>query len=228
MRKPLHVAACMPRRGQTPADMTGVLHNPYSMKEIDREIFLLINATNEANDVLTILACFAAKYLILAVPFGITLLWIAGKNNEKKTSLSLLTAVAIAVLSSWIIGLLFPVERPFLEPIGHNLLAHRPSPSFPSNHGLVMFTCAWSLLLMSYKWQAALTAVSGLLVAWSRIYLGIHWPSDMMGALLIAYLAALAARLIDHFAGKKILSAALWMYETFLLKPLSNIGRRLM
>lgn len=198
------------------------------MKEIDRELFLFLNAAPDISGPMMVLAYIAAKYLILVVPFGLAFLWVAGRNNEKKLALNILTGVVVAVSLALMIGLLFPVPRPFLEPIGHALLAHRPSPSFPSNHGLVMFTCAWSLLLMAYRWQAALAAVSGLLVAWSRIYLGIHWPSDMLGALVLAYPAALASRSIHHFAGHKILSAVLWTYETLLLKPLTSIMKRLM
>jgi len=108
------------------------------MKEIDRELFLLINAANDANGSLAVLAYPAAKYLIFVVPLGIALLWVVGKNLGKRISLILVTSVVIAVALSWVVGLLLPVQRPFLEPIGHNLLAHQPSPSFPPSVRLVV------------------------------------------------------------------------------------------
>jgi len=106
------------------------------MKEVDRDIFLLINAANDVNSPLVVFAYAMAKYLIYAVPFGITWLWVRGDDTERRGAQMLLIAVLTAISLSWSIGLLFPVDRPFLEPIGHNLLTHRPSPSFPSNHGL--------------------------------------------------------------------------------------------
>jgi undecaprenyl-diphosphatase len=37
-----------------------------------------------------------------------------------------------------------------------------------------------------------LTLVVGLLVAWSRIYVGLHFPLDMLGAVVVACLAYVA------------------------------------
>jgi len=91
-----------------------------------------------------------------------------------------------------------------------------------------MFTCAWSLLLMSYKWQAAVAGTSGLLIAWSRIYLGIHWPSDMVGALFIALVAAFLARFADRCAGESLLPIAVGAYQMCVLKPISNVRKRFM
>jgi len=176
------------------------------MNDLDRDIFLFINAASNANHLVTGLAYIAAKYLICIVPASMILLWLFGHWDKKRLALTIFFALIIAIISSWLIGQLFPVQRPFLLPLGNPLLAHRASPSFPSNHGLVMFTFACCLWLASYRWQAVLAGVMGLLVAWSRIYLGVHWPSDMAGALLVALVAAPIARSVDRFAGERIVA----------------------
>ena len=109
--------------------------------------------------------------------------------------------------------------------MGHQLLAHRASPSFPSNHGLIMFTCAWSLLLMSHKWQAAVAGLAGLAVAWSRIYLGVHWPSDMAGAALLSLASALLAGAADRLVGARALSVVSGVYDACVLAPISRVWR---
>jgi len=68
--------------------------------------------------------------------------------------------------------------------------------SFPSNHALNNFAAAVFLLRLfpSYKWIFLITAI---LISLSRIYLGVHYPSDVLGGALIGaafgYLFSIAA-----------------------------------
>ncbi|NYT82896.1 phosphatase PAP2 family protein [Alcaligenaceae bacterium] len=197
------------------------------MNDIDRELFLLINSAGDSNSALALFALIVAKYVIYAVPAGIAPLWILGGGQARRKALVLFTAVDIAISLSALIGLLLPLDRPFLVPMGHQLLAHRASPSFPSNHGLIMFTCAWSLLLMSHKWQAAVAGLAGLAVAWSRIYLGVHWPSDMAGAVLLSLASALLAGAADRLFGARAFSVVSGVYDACVLAPISRVWRRL-
>ncbi|MCD6069218.1 MAG: hypothetical protein K0S33_4044 [Bacteroidetes bacterium] len=58
--------------------------------------------------------------------------------------------------------------------------------SFPSGHTTAAFATATSLTLASRKWYVAVPAytwASG--VAYSRMYLGVHYPSDIFGGIVI-------------------------------------------
>lgn len=99
-------------------------------------------------------------------------------------------AAGIALLLNQAAGLIWFHPRPFMEGIGHSYLVHAAENSFPSDHGAVVFAVALGLLSQAASRKAGLfMVVLAVVVAWSRVYLGVHYPIDMLGALASALLA---------------------------------------
>ena len=82
--------------------------------------------------------------------------------------------------------------RPFITyPSIHNLVqAH--TASFPSGHAAEVFMLAISLSLLFFKqkWGIGFGWVWALLIAYSRMDLGVHYPSDIFGSIIVAGIVA--------------------------------------
>ncbi len=65
--------------------------------------------------------------------------------------------------------------------------------SFPSGHTLACFECAVSLLLCKYRRTGSIALFAAFLVAFSRVYLYVHFPTDIIAGAILGTLFAFAA-----------------------------------
>lgn len=77
------------------------------------------------------------------------------------------------------------VSEPSKDPVRHGN-------SFPSSHVINFFMFA-TVAFRFRRWAGFLLGLVGIAVAWSRIYCGAHWPSDIPPSLLIGIFSGFAA-----------------------------------
>ncbi|KQQ36341.1 hypothetical protein ASF61_08965 [Duganella sp. Leaf126] len=134
-------------------------------------------------------ALFAAERVILLAPLALLVLWFTGRRGARQAAVEAALAVLCGLAVSGAIGVLWFHGRPFAVGIGQCFLAHAPTSSFPSNHGTIMLVTALMLVTsaapQARRWGWVLLPLA-VLVAWSRVFIGVHWPMDMLGALLLA------------------------------------------
>lgn len=188
--------------------------------------FSLLNADAGLHGWRLALGVFAARYLILLVPLGLAGLWIGGQPLQREAAVKALAATACALALNALIGLLWYHARPFAGGIGHSFLHHAPDSSFPSDHGTIMFTVA--LVLASARAPAARRFGAAMLplavaVAWARIFLGIHWPLDMVGALGVGVAMTLLFRTVAVDGPCAALAGTMaTLYRRLLARPIAR------
>jgi undecaprenyl-diphosphatase len=123
-----------------------------------------------------------------AVIFFILLTWILTKQRKILRHLILLYAVQSAI----IYGLKFLIQRPrpslFLDMASK--LSRGPEkildPSFPSAHAALSFMMA-TLLAHWFPRYRILFFLVAAFIGWTRIYLGVHYPTDVIAGGLLGY-----------------------------------------
>jgi undecaprenyl-diphosphatase len=84
-----------------------------------------------------------------------------------------------------------PVSRPVPEP----LLEAPSTYSFPSGHATVAFACATVLVLAVPRLRWPLFALAAL-IAFSRVYVGVHYPLDVLAGAALGVAIARALRML--------------------------------
>jgi undecaprenyl-diphosphatase len=118
------------------------------------------------------------------------ILYLSGPQNRRASFLMLLAVLCSFILGEEILKHIFQRPRPFLSLEGVNLLVAPPgSFSFPSGHAANAFAASLVIARKIHRlaWPALLLAV---IMAFSRVYVGVHYPLDILGGALLGALCA--------------------------------------
>ena len=153
---------------------------------IDLQIFRFCNATiaNPVFDFLMPLVTDVKNFIPIYILLFIWLLWKGGRTG-RICAAALAVAVLIAdPVNSRILKEFFGRIRPCsaLEDV-RLLVPCGGGKSFPSTHAVNNFIAAY-ILSHWYRRQRAIFYSIAALVAFSRVYVGVHYPSDILGGAL--------------------------------------------
>lgn len=146
-----------------------------------------------------------AKPLVVAIPVGLFFLGLIKKDkNFKYNAVQLVGGLAVTTVVT--LGLKYGIGRP--RPyVTHPFIQHLTTdgdPSFPSGHAAVAFATAtflslnyrkWYVIAPSFLWAAA--------VAYSRMDLGVHYPSDVLAGAIIGAASFWLSYKAEHWINQR-------------------------
>jgi undecaprenyl-diphosphatase len=153
---------------------------------IDGKVFCLINKTwaNPFFDLLMpLVSDLGAGEVLFIVAAGIYLT--GRKKGWGKPAILLLSGLAATYYIASFLKTVIGRPRPFVIFTDANLLCGiEKSFSFPSNHAAFAFMAATILSAFFSRWRALLYLLAAA-VGFSRIYIGVHYLSDVIGGAVL-------------------------------------------
>ena len=194
-----------------------------TLSELNLSLFSWINASPEASNTSIHFAIFIANDLLYCMILLFAWFWLRGNYDTKKKILKAFIFTSIAILISQCISHVYYHPRPFVMEVGRTLIYHAPNGSFPSDHMLIFSSIAFSYLFSAQRKLGIFLLIMAWLVAWSRVYLGVHFPLDMLGAFLLAFALNFFGLKLWNLYKDKIMQWALTIHF-YLFKPLIQKG----
>jgi undecaprenyl-diphosphatase len=162
---------------------------------VDSHLFRVVNDLAKHTAWLHGFAVLYAKTLGPALLAALVLLAVWRARRTESRSLALagwagLAPLAAVALNQPLVHLVWR-DRPYAT-LDHVLvLVHRSADaSFPSDHSVLAGSVLAALLLLDRR-VGALAAVVGVLLAASRVYVGAHYPGDVVAGLVVGAAVAL-------------------------------------
>lgn len=156
-------------------------------KSLDSAILLWINQyASSSLDVFFVAAAHLGGVLFMTV-VGLVLVSYFLMSKRKKDALFVALSLGGAALASVLLKSLFDRPRPDLW----EWIVVETSHSFPSGHATATLALAVCILLIVWRtrWRVAAIVALSLyvgVVSLSRLYLGVHYPTDILGGWLLA------------------------------------------
>jgi undecaprenyl-diphosphatase len=162
-----------------------------NLTEINVSLFRMVNNLGKDMIFLNPAMKFIAEYLVIMLVMGIVFYWFSGPKNNRIMVICGSFTFLLAEIVGKLAGKLYSNNQPFAELENVNkLMGHEIDNSFPSDHTILFFAFCISFYLFKRK-TGLLWVIAAFLVGFSRIWVGVHYPADVIAGAVISIIAAL-------------------------------------
>ncbi|HDR7567902.1 undecaprenyl-diphosphatase [Bacillus mycoides] len=159
--------------------------------QLNIDAFRAINNLGKQYSSLNSTMVFLAEYMVYFLGLIIIAYWFTQSKKNKMMIIQAIVAFVIAEIIGKLAGNLHLNYQPFaVLPNVNKLVDHAVDNSFPSDHTILFFSICFSFWLVRKK-SRWLWLVLAFCVAISRIWVGVHYPFDVITGALIGIISAL-------------------------------------
>ncbi|HLO18335.1 MAG TPA: undecaprenyl-diphosphatase [Anaerolineales bacterium] len=155
---------------------------------MDVFLFQQINGLAGQNPWLDSFMTLCARYLPIVFAFFLIGLWLA---RQQRVALLAGVSALLALGIGQIFNGIFLRARPYTVYATHLLVDRTSDPSFPSDHTTLAFAIAALIWKFNRKVATVLLGLA-ILQGFARVYVGAHYPSDVVGGAVLGMLVSSA------------------------------------
>lgn len=150
---------------------------------MNMELFKMINNLANKNGILDGVMIFFSEYVPYIFMVAVAIVFILGmikkNSNYRKAAVSTFLITIFNLVLSFIIGSIYYVDRPFVNNEVNLLFSHVQDASFPSDHATGTMSIAVGLEKYN-KLLSRILKILSIIVGFSRVYVGHHYPMDVI------------------------------------------------
>ncbi|MBI5220286.1 MAG: phosphatase PAP2 family protein [Candidatus Liptonbacteria bacterium] len=165
------------------------------MADWNQALFTFIHSGSGRVFLLDDFAVFWAQYLPYLVAISFLVLACLRSSQRRRWAMFLEGALAVIIsrgILTELVRYVFPISRPF-EVLNFTALIAESGRSFPSGHAAFFFALGTVMFLVDRFWGywfLGFAVTNGL----ARVFVGVHWPMDIVGGAALGILSALLVR----------------------------------
>lgn len=162
-----------------------------SFSQLNIDAFRSINDLGKQYAALNPVVVFLAEYILYFLCLGLVVYWFTRNSRNRMMVIQAVITFILAEILGKLAGLFYSHYQPFaVLPDVNQLVEHAVDNSFPSDHSILFFSICVSFWLMRKK-EGWLWLVLAFCVGFSRIWVGVHYPVDVVTGALLAIISAL-------------------------------------
>ena len=163
-----------------------------TLSDLDTAVTHGINSAVGQSPLIDHLMMWVSAWGVPLLIVAVALQWWQG--NDRPHTRHALVAAGLSFLIGLALNQLLLLSihrvRPYDAGVSHLLIERSADPSFPSDHATATFAIAAAFLLNRLPRRGTWFLTAALLMIFSRVYVGTHYASDVLGGALTGIIAA--------------------------------------
>lgn len=166
------------------------------MYELDAAVTHAINGLAGRSAAIDFLMIWVSAIGVPLLVLAVAVQWLRrpGRPHVRHVLIAAGLSFLLGLALNQLILLFVHRMRPYDGGVTHLLVPHSADFSFPSDHATATFAIAAAFLLHGMRRFGLGFLVAAALVTFSRVYVGTHYASDVLGGALTGVIAAFAVR----------------------------------